>query len=322
MKNIVEDLKKRVAQGYEISVHEACSLQDTDLEELCNAADELRFLFCGDTFDFCAIINGKSGKCSEDCKYCAQSVHYKTDIEEYPLLDGKVVVDEARDNFIKGIGRFSIVTSGKTLKDKEIDALCMIYSRIGNDCGVYLCASHGLLSEKQFKKLKQAGVSRYHNNLETSRNYFPQICSTHSYDEKLEAIRMAKHAGLEICSGGIFGLGETFEDRIDMAFELKSLGVLSVPINIFSPIKGTPLGDSEVIGYDEVRRSAAVFRFILPRAFLRTAGGRGALEDKGLRMFSSGVNGAISGDMLTTSGITADIDKKMVTGLGYRIITL
>lgn len=321
MKNIVSDLKKRVSAGHEISREEASLLKDVDMRELCSASDELRFLFCGDAFDFCSIINGKSGKCSEDCKYCAQSVHYNTGIKEYPLLDGKVIMDEARDNFTKGIGRFSIVTSGQSLSDKEIESICKIYSQIDNDCGVYLCASHGLLSEKQFTQLRRAGVRRYHNNLETSRRFFPQICSTHSYDEKLEALRMAKHAGLEICSGGIFGLGETFEDRIDMAFELKSLNVLSVPINIFTPIKGTPLGDMALIGYDEILRSVAIYRFILPRAFLRMAGGRGTLEDRGRQIFSSGVNAAISGNMLTTQGITADIDIKMVKEMGYRVVT-
>lgn len=321
MKNIVSDLKNQIIAGSPLSSEEALELGNANIEELCLAADELRIMFCGDVFDFCSIINGKSGRCSEDCKYCAQSVHYNTGITEYPLLDVGVICAEAQNNFKQGIGRFSIVTSGKKLSDQEVDTICEIYEQIGDNCDVNLCASHGLLSKNQFEKLRKAGVRRYHNNLETSRNFFPQICSTHTFDEKLTAIRLAKESGLEICSGGIFGLGETLKDRIDMAFELKNLGIESIPLNIFSPIKGTPLGDRKVLSYEEVLRSVAIYRFILPHAFLRMAGGRGALDDKGRQAFKSGVNAAISGDMLTTSGISAEIDIKMVNELGYRIVT-
>lgn len=308
--------------GYSINKDEALSLAEADLEELCRAADKIRAHFCGNGFDLCAIINGKSGKCSENCKYCAQSAYYQVSLEEHPLLDTGAIVAEAGYNYEHGILRYSIVTSGRYLSEGEMEAVCRAYRAIGESCSISRCASHGLLSYSQLVKLKEAGVTRYHNNLETSRRYFPSLCSTHTYDEKINTVKNAQKAGLEVCSGGIMGMGETMEDRIDMALELRELDIRSVPINILTPIPGTPLEKLTVLTTDEVRRIVALYRFLLPEAALRLAGGRGQLPDKGKSVFASGANAAISGDMLTTSGIGIQTDMDMLSALGYEVRAL
>lgn len=197
--------------------------------------------------------------------------------------------------------------------------LCNTYIEIRKNCKIKLCASGGLLTYEELCQLKEAGVTRYHNNLETSRRFFSQMCTTHTYDEKIETIKAAKKAGLTVCSGGIMGLGENMEDRIDLAFTLRDLDITSVPINILNPIKGTPLENNKVLSLDDVRKIVAIYRFILPKAQLRLAGGRGLLDDKGLSIFTSGANAAITGDMLTTSGISIDEDMKIIKKLGYEV---
>ena len=266
-----------------------------------------------------SIINGKSGKCPEDCKYCAQSSHYSADTAVYPLLSTDEILREAKANAADGILRFSIVTSGKRLSDQEVEQVCDSFRKIRETCGISLCASMGLLSQKQFKMLKSAGVVRYHNNLETSRRFFPHICTTHTYEDKIQAIRDARESGLTVCSGGIIGLGETMEDRIDMALTLRDLQIRSVPINVLNPIPGTPLEHNAPLPEDEVCRTAAIFRFLLPDSILRMAGGRGLMEDQGRRVFRSGANGAITQNMLTTGGIAVREDRQLAEELGFEI---
>lgn len=315
---IVQECKELVRWGDLLTKEQAMRLVDAPLDELTAAANDIRRQFCGDEFDICTIINGKSGKCSENCKYCAQSSHYCTAVETYPLLPEADVVKEAKYNDDKGMLRFSIVTSGKALTDAEVDQVCDLYKAIHRETGIHTCASHGLLTYEQFKKLREAGVTRIHNNLETSRRNFPNICTTHTYDDKINAIKAAKQAGLNVCSGGIMGLGETMEDRIDMVLDIRELGIRSIPVNILNPIPGTPYEKLGVLTNDEVCRIVAIFRFLVPNASIRLAGGRGLLPDKGRRAFQSGANAAISGDMLTTSGISIDTDKAMLAELGYK----
>ncbi len=313
----VELLREKILSGDEINKEEAKSLQKADLEELCEAANAIREHFCQDGFDICTIINGKSGKCSENCKYCAQAGCYATSVEAYPLVSTEKMVKDARYNAEGGVLRYSIVTSGKRLSKKEIEQVCESIRTIKKEVEIEVCVSFGLLEEEDFAKLKEAGVSRVHNNLETSRRYFPEVCTTHTYDEKIAAIKAAQRAGLSVCSGGIMGIGETMEDRIDMAFTLRELGVNSVPVNMLNPIAGTPLENQRILTVDEMRRIVAVYRFILPKVSIRLAGGRGLMEDKGVKCFQSGANAAISGDMLTTSGITVQSDMQMLQKLGY-----
>ena len=274
--------------------------------------------FCDNNFDICSIINAKSGKCSENCKFCAQSAHYKTNIKEYSLLDTNSIFNVAKHNWNKKVKRFSIVTSGRKLTDEEIDLVCKTYEKIKKECNIMLCASMGLLTKQQFIKLKKSGVSRYHCNLETSRNFFHNICTTHTYDDKINAINIAKKVGFEICSGGIFGMGETFQDRIDMFFELYNLGIKSVPINILNPIKNTPFENNKILSQEEVLRTVAIARFILPDAFIRLAGGRFLFKDKGVSLFSSGANATITGDMLTTCGTSINEDFDTIKKLGFK----
>lgn len=315
----VETLAKEIMEGKLIGREEALWLWEQPLEELCEQADRIRKHFCAGRFDLCTIINGKSGRCSENCRFCAQSAHNHTGAAEYPLLSAEEIVAQAKREDAQGVLRYSIVTSGKRLTDREVDEMCEAVRQIRRECRLSVCISFGLLGEEQYRKLKEAGVTRVHNNLETSRNHFPEICTTHTFDDKVAAIRAAQAAGLTVCSGGIMGMGETAEDRIDMALTLRELGIGSVPVNLLNPIPGTPLERQEPLTADDMRRIVAVYRFLLPDAFIRLAGGRGLLADKGKGCFQSGANAAITGDMLTTAGITVETDKELLKELGYEV---
>lgn len=314
----ITQLETKLLNGKDITREEALELVDAPLEELCQAAGRIRKAFCHDSFDICTIINGKSGKCPENCKYCAQSAHYATKIEEYPLLSGEKMLKDALCNQEAGVLRFSVVTSGRRLNDEELAQACSIFRLLKRKTRLSLCASHGLLSLEQYRMLKEAGVDRIHNNLETSRRYFPHICTTHTYDDKIHAIRAAQKAGLSVCSGGIMGMGETWEDRIDLALELRSLHIASIPINVLNAIPGTPLEQEKPLELPEIRRITAIYRMLHPGAAIRMAGGRGQFPDKGRSVFASGANAAISGPMLTTSGISMEEDMQILRELGYK----
>lgn len=317
--SLTSSLLTKVLQGGSCTKDELLALSREPLDELCTAANAIREHFCGQVFDLCTIINGRSGKCSENCKYCAQSAHYATAVEEYPLLNNEALLAGARYNEDRGILRYSIVTSGKRLTDADVARLCDSYTHIGEHCGISLCASHGLISKKHCEQLKAAGVSRYHNNLETSRRNFPNVCTTHTYDDKIQTIKWAQESGMEVCSGGIMGLGETMEDRIDMFMDIASLGIKSIPINFLTPIPGTPYADMTPVGEEEQLRIVALVRFIVPEGAVRIAAGRNTMKDQGRKIFTSGANAAISGDMLTTSGVTIKEDLSMLAELGYEV---
>lgn len=313
------ELYNMVISGHVVTREEAASLIDMPIDELTEAADNIRKHFCGNKFDLCTIINGKSGKCPENCKFCAQSAFYDTNIREFPLVDEDTIVNAAVYNAKKGVKRFSIVTSGRRLSKDEINQICNDIKKIKESCNISVCGSFGLLDDDDFNALKKAGVERIHNNLETSAGYFDNVCTTHKYSDKINAILAARDAGLDICSGGIMGLGESFMDRIDMVIELRNLGIKSIPVNMLNPIKGTPLFENQKLTNDEMCRTVAIFRFLIPDGFIRLAGGRGLLPDKGKRCFMSGANAAITGDMLTTSGISVDTDLELLKELGYEI---
>ena len=314
---MINKLKDKILSGYNITYNEALSLIETPLNELLEAADEIRKHFCSNIFDICSIINAKSGKCSENCKFCAQSAHYKTNISEYPLLDKETIIKNALYMAEKGVLRFSIVTSGKALTDKDVEILADTIKEIKSKSNISICASLGLLTDENFKKLKDAGLERVHNNLETSKNFFSSVCTTHTFDDKINALKAALQSGLSVCSGGIIGLGESMQDRIDLAFSLKELGIKSVPVNILSPVKGTPYENNKPLSEEEILKTISIFRFILPDAFIRLAGGRALLSDKGKKAFLSGANAAITGDMLTTYGISVDTDMQIIKETGY-----
>ncbi len=288
-----------------------------DLEQLCSGADMIRKHFKGSHVDLCSIINGRSGKCSENCKFCAQSAHHCTGIEEYPFLDEEKILAECLHNEERGVHRFSIVTAGRTLSDEDFEKAVSAYKLLESRSKMELCASHGLLTQEQFNRLYSAGVRRYHANIETSRRNFPNICTTHTYDDKLECIRRAQKAGFEVCSGGIIGMGENWEDRIDMAVSLSELGVKSIPINALMPIKGTPLENTRRITSEDILRTVAIFRYIVPEADIRLAAGRNLMENCGAKAFLSGADATITGDMLTTSGNDIKGDVEMLHSMGF-----
>ncbi|MCI8798802.1 biotin synthase BioB [Acetatifactor muris] len=317
---IVQELKEKALTFGEISREEALLLAQMPLEELAEAAEEIRRKKCGQGFDLCTIVNGKCGRCSEDCKYCAQSAHYQAKCTEaYGLLPTEKLLEGARHNEAKGVLRYSVVTSGRNLSDREVEQVCESIRVIREETNIQVCVSFGLLEEVQFRKIREAGASRVHCNLESSAGFFPKICTTHTYQEKINTLKAAKRAGLSVCSGGILGLGETMEDRIDMILTARELGVKSVPVNFLNPIPGTPLENRKPLTNEEARRCVALFRFLIPEASIRLAGGRGLLGDKGEACFRGGANAAISGDMLTTAGITVETDRKMVESLGFEV---
>ena len=292
---------------------------EEDLDSLCRGADEIRRRLRGDRADLCSIINGRSGRCGEDCKFCAQSSCHNAKINEYPFLEPEEILEDCRRHERQGVGRYSVVTAGRALNGREMDLALRAYRSMKENCKIELCASHGLLSQDDFYRLAEAGISRYHANIETSRRNFPNICTTHTYDDKLEVIRRARNAGLAVCSGGIIGMGETWEDRVDMAFSLYEMEIKSIPINILQPIPGTPFGTLPPLSEEEILRTIAMFRYINPDAEVRLAAGRNSMEHSGKKVFTAGANAAITGDMLTTSGNNIADDMAMLTSMGFEV---
>lgn len=303
---------KRIKRGDDLSDFISC-----DLKELCEGADKIREHFIGDKVDLCSIINGRSGRCPEDCKYCAQSAHHKTECEVYDFLAEEKILDACKLNESEGVHRFSIVTAGRALTGEEFAKAISAYKRMKEECKIDLCASMGFLSRQQLHELHEAGVTSYHHNIETSRRNFPNICTTHTYDMKIETLKMVKEEGLAVCSGGIIGMGETWEDRLDMAVSLSEIPADSIPINALMPIKGTPLEGLERISEDDILRTVAFFRYINPTAEIRLAAGRALLTNDGELAFKSGASATITGDMLTTVACaTIRSDKEMLKNMG------
>ena len=317
--DFVSDLKTNVLQNKKITKEEVMNLYKYPLEKVCQAANEIREDLNGDEVDLCSIINGKSGRCSENCKYCAQSIHFDTGIEEYGLLPYEKIKRVACENYKEGANRLSIVTSGKGLKGNDFKLIADYYKRLSCECNISLCASHGIIEKDDLKKLKDAGVKRYHHNIETSENYYSKICTTHTYADRIKTILYAKEVGLEVCSGGIIGMGESIEDRIDMAFQLRELEIKSIPINILMSIKGTSLQNQKHLSEEEILKTIALFRFINPKANIRLAGGRSLLSNFGEKAFKSGANATITGNLLTTCGSTIKRDKEMLNKLGLKV---
>ena len=289
------------------------ALLNLPLSRLSALADETRAENIGSRLDLCTIINAKSGSCAEDCKFCAQSCRHATGIETYPLKTNREIFMAAVTAKKNGAGRFGIVTSGNALTGKELERISACISDIKNKIGIKTCASLGKLGEDELKLLKKAGISRYHHNIEPSPGYFRKIVTTHTFEEKLETIRAAQRAGLEVCSGGIIGMGETWKDRIDMALVLKGLDVDSIPINILIPIDGTPLEGKNRISCTDAIRTIAIFRIILKDKTVKLAAGREtALKDFQAAAFMSGANGMLIGGYLTVKGREVAEDHKLI----------
>lgn len=304
----LKDLADKIIDGYEITKEEALELYDAPLEELKESASKITSHFFKEAIELCCISNGKCGKCSENCKFCSQSRYYNTEIQQSVLKSVDEFFKEAQANDRRGVHRFSIVTAGVRLSKAELKTIAQAYKKITSELKISCCGSLGLLDYDDFVMLKEAGLKRYHNNLETSPNFFKEICTTHTMKQKEDTIALAKKAGLEICSGCILGMGESVEDRADIALELRKLQVDSTPINILNPIKGTPLENRPTVHPDEVRRTIALFRHVLPKTVLRLAGGRLIIQKYFTDLYKYGINAEITGDMLTTAGLTVADD--------------
>ena len=315
------DLAQEIIDGRRITREDDLSFFLTcDLKELCEGADCIRSYFIGDRVDLCSIINGRSGRCPEDCKYCAQSAHYHTSCEVYDFLSEETIVEACKQHEREGVDRFSIVTAGRALTGMEFDKAVHIFETMHRECQIDLCASMGFLDEEQLHRLHEAGVTSYHHNIETSKRNFPNICTTHTYEQKVETLKKVKAEGMRACSGGIIGMGETWEDRLDMAISLAELGIDSIPINALMPIQGTPLEHLPQVTEKEILRTIAFFRYINPLADIRLAAGRALLTNDGELAFWSGAYATITGNMLTTAACaTIRSDRRMLQGLNREV---
>lgn len=320
---IIGTLEEKVLSGEEITREEAfqlCDIAPDARPELYAAASRITRSFCRPVFDTCSIVNARSGRCGENCKWCAQSAHFKTNCDIYPLIGRDECMAHAAMSRNHRIGRFSMVTSGRKMGGDELEQACGYYRELAAQGGMQLCASMGLLNKDELRQLRLAGVSRYHCNLEASPRYFATLCTTHSVEDKIRTITAARELGFEICSGGIIGMGEAPRDRVELALELRRVNPVSIPINILCPIPGTPLEGSRPLSPDEVLDCVALFRFIHPRATLRFAGGRASISrDIQLMAIEIGVNGAIVGDLLTTVGSTIAADRELVAEAGLEM---
>lgn len=321
-----QQLADRAVAKSDISPTAALALlqtPDSELLALLSAAEKIRRRFKGNKVKLCSIVNAKSGHCSENCSFCAQSSHYQTGVKTYPLLSAEAIISAAK-SAEKGRSAtcFSIVTSGKTVySDSELQILGTALTTITKETNLNRCVSLGILKKDQIEQLKKSGLKRLHHNLETAESFFSKMCTTHTYQDRVKTIRLAKEAGLEVCSGGIFGLGETVEQRIELAFALKELEVQAVPINILNPIPGTPAATNHhpLTPFDVLRLIAA-YRFILPTCDIGVFGGREkALGTLQLLMFMAGANVTLVGDYLTTAGQPAEKDLEMIKDLGLEI---
>lgn len=319
----LDEVKQRALQEEIPTAEDLQQIANAPISHLVEAAHEVTIHKASQVFNFCAIVNAKSGRCSENCHWCAQSRHFEGQCKIYPLLEAKKIIEAALIAQRSGATRFSLVTSGRKLSRREVREAAEIVRELKKETSLEICLSAGLLTAEEFQLLAQAGVCRCHCNLETCENFFPHVCSSHTFTDKLKTIEAAHSAGLDICSGGIIGMGESRQNRIELALTLRKLKICSIPINILEPIKGTPLELIEPISEEEIIRTIALFRLANPKAYLRFAGGRRRLSDTATRLaLRAGINSAIAGDLLTTKGTGIEKDKKLVESCGYQFETI
>ncbi len=321
MQEKLANLIKQILAGGDIPAEEYAVLINPQIDtyELLYGANLLREHYKGKKIDFCSIINARSGECSEDCVFCAQSAHHNAKINVYPLVSREEMERACLEAGNAGAQRLGIVTSGGTLDMDEIGVVAEAAESMREKGGIPVCASLGSLDREKLQRLKAAGIDRIHCNLETSERFFPKVCTTHSWQSKLETVNAAKEEGFEVCGGGIFGLGETWEDRLDLALTLKGLNVDSVPLNFLVRVPGTPSAEAAPLEPLEILRIIAIYRYVLPEKDVRVCGGREAnLRSLQSWIFYAGANGAMLGNYLTTTGNPPEDDLQMVRDLGLK----
>ena len=323
MRKTILHVGDKVLGGEKISMKDLLPLvgaKGPDILDLAAVANRVREEFNGNEIDLCSLLNAKSGKCSEDCAFCAQSAHYKTEAPIYPMMDMNRIVEEAKGAQRKGTGRFCLITSGRELNDREFETILNALDRIRRETTLDLDCSLGTLSEERAESLKKVGVTRYNHNIETAESHFPEICSTHSFRDRIKTIEVLKEQGFSICCGGIIGLGESPQQRLELAFSLRQLGIDCIPFNILNPRPGTPLEHSESLSPMEIIKTISLFRLVLPKGTIKIAGGREAnLRDLQSLALLAGANGLIVGNYLTTPGRNAEDDLTMIRDLGFSI---
>ncbi|MCG8470967.1 MAG: biotin synthase BioB [Desulfobacterales bacterium] len=307
----------------EIDEKEALLLAQSGPESLLpllEAAQIRRRQRQGDTVFLCSIVNAKSGKCSQDCAFCAQSASHETGVKIYPLLDEETLFQKGRAMAEAGATRFGIVTSGHSLNDSEIDRVCRVVERLRRETNLTICGSLGMLTESRAKRLLASGMGRYHHNLETARSHFDAICTTHTYDEDIETVELAAELGFGVCSGGILGMGESWEQRVELATTLKRLRADTIPVNFLTPVAGTRMAKRPLVPALEALRCVALFRIIAPEKRITVCGGREVtLGDYQSWLFPAGADGLMVGNYLTTAGRSMEDDLKMVADAGLAI---
>lgn len=316
----IDDITHRVLDGGDMTEEEGrwmIRLDDGYLSWLMAGADRIRRHFRGEEIELCAISNVRSGNCSENCSFCAQSGHYKTAAPAYGYIEAEDLAKQAERARSWGASDFGVVSKGWGVRsDKERRQLAEYFGTMRQSSDIGRCASLGVLDGQSARELKAMGLENYHHNLETAESYFHRVCTTHSYQENIDTVRHAVAAGLRVCSGGILGMGESLDQRIELAQTLRGLGVESVPLNFLSPQDGTPFGDMTPMAPLEILKNIAVFRYMLPRAEIRIAGGRQFLRDLQAMIFMAGASGVMIGDYLTTKGRQVEDDLQMLSDLG------
>lgn len=319
----IDRITQRILGGGEMSHEEGrwmIRLEDDYLTWLMAGADRIRKTFCGDDIEVCAISNVRSGNCSENCSFCAQSGHYKTGAPVYNYISEEQLVNQAKRARGWGASDFSVVSKGWGVRSqKERDQLAAYFSALKEHSDIGRCSSLGSLNKETAVMLKAMGLENYHHNLETAESFFDNICTTHTYQENIDTVRHATEAGLRVCAGGILGMGESLDQRIELAMTLRDLGVESVPLNFLNPQPGTPFGHLPPLRPLEILKNIAVFRYMLPTADIRIAGGRHFLGDLQAMIFMAGASGVMIGDYLTTKGRQVEDDLRMLRDLKLTI---
>ena len=317
----ISDIAERVLAGRLLEGDDAEVLLErsgADLHDILYWANRLRRHFFGDGVRICSIVPGRLGGCEQDCRFCAQSSRYRTaSPRKAQLLSDEQIMDGARQAKAAGVSHFGIVYSGRSVSEDELRRLEKLVKRIRSEVGISVCAGLGIINAEQARRLAAAGIERYNHNLETSERYFGQIVTTHAFADRVSTIEAARDAGMGICAGGIFGIGETEDDRVSMALELRRLGADTIPMNFLHPIPGTPLADTAPLQPREILRIISLYRFLLPTAGLKVAGGRVLnLRDMQSWIFYAGATSILSGNYLTTAGRAVAEDMQMIKDCG------